>query len=62
MRTRGLEPDHVWMAAWAEGLAGRYGQVKAVEQVATAISERAREGPLVAAMADARPSQGLRIG
>jgi hypothetical protein len=25
MRTRDLEPDHVWMAAWAEGLAGRYG-------------------------------------
>ena len=43
MRTRDLEPDHVWMAAWAEGLVGRYGHVDAVEQVATAISERVRE-------------------
>jgi hypothetical protein len=40
MRTRDLEPEHVWMAAWVEDVAGQYGQVEAIERVAAAMSER----------------------
>jgi sulfur relay (sulfurtransferase) DsrC/TusE family protein len=43
MRTRDLEPEHVWMAAWVEDVAGQYGQVEAIERVAAAMSERVGE-------------------
>jgi hypothetical protein len=40
IRTRDLEPEHVWMAAWIEDVAGQYGQVEGIERVAAAMSER----------------------
>ena len=43
MSNRDLEPDHVWMAAWVEDVAGQYGQVETIERIAAAISKRVGE-------------------
>jgi hypothetical protein len=43
MSNRDLKPDHVWMAAWVEDVAGQYGQVETIERIAAAISKRVGE-------------------
>jgi hypothetical protein len=43
MRTRYLEPEHVWIAGWVEDVAGAYGRVQEIERIATAASELVRD-------------------